>query len=198
MASPSFYEDNIRVKPDLDSLGAQGDIGWYCCTAILWANKYEMPQTVRAMPSPKFNDAGVVLRCGATFTWDDGRIATYHVSFLSHAAMDLIIQGTKGTLRVEDFCIPHDETWASFKSISDMKPKPLFIGWENVPEEQKVVADVPQEVSLIENMSNLVKGIRDERAKIDTFWPTITRKAQVLLNAVMDSIYSNFDTIHIL
>lgn len=196
-APEEFLEKNIRLRPDLDALGAQGDIGWYCCRAILWANDYQMPQNVRAMPAPTFNAAGVITSCGATFMWEDGRLATYHVSFLSHAAMNLTVQGTRGTLHVEDFCIPFEETKASFKFISDMKPKPLFIGWENRPEEHEVIAEVPQEVAMIEELSRIVKNIRDGGGKIDPFWPSIMRKTQVLVNAVMESIHTNFDIVKI-
>eukprot|EP01018_Ginkgo_biloba_P013465 Gb_08291 [translate_table: standard] len=196
-ATPEFHETDIRMKPDLDALGAQGDIGWYCCRAILWANEYQMPQSVRAMPGPKFNSAGVVVSCGATFEWEDGRLATYHVSFLSHMTMNLIVQGTKGTLHVEDFCIPFEETWASFKFISGMKFKQLALGWENKPEEQKVTVEKPQEVVMIEEISTIVKNVRDGVGKADPHWPTIARKTQVLVNAVMESIHSNFSTIQI-
>jgi len=196
-ASHEFLEKNIRSRPDLDALGAQGDIGWYCCRAILWANDYQMPQNVRAMPAPIFNASGVIMSCGATFMWEDGRLATYHASFLSHATMNLTVQGTRGTLHVEDFCIPFEETNASFKFISDMKPKPLFLGWENRPDEHKVIAEVPQEVAMIEELSRIVKNIRDGEGKIDPFWPSITRKTQVLVNAVMESIHSNFDIVNI-
>ncbi|EXB57406.1 putative oxidoreductase [Morus notabilis] len=29
-ADPAFLKNDIRVKPDLDGLGALGDLGWYC------------------------------------------------------------------------------------------------------------------------------------------------------------------------
>ncbi|CAK9174189.1 unnamed protein product [Ilex paraguariensis] len=57
VGGPEFLKDDIRIKPDLDALGALGDTGWYCTRAILWANEYELPKTVTALPEPEYNEA---------------------------------------------------------------------------------------------------------------------------------------------
>ena len=83
-ADSDFLNNDIRVKPDLDSLGALGDAGWYCTRSILWAADYELPKTVVAHPKPVTNDAGVILSCGSSLIWEDGRVATFHCSFVAH------------------------------------------------------------------------------------------------------------------
>ena len=50
---------DIRVKPELDGLGALGDLGWYCIRGILWAVDYELPESVVALRRPVTNAAGV-------------------------------------------------------------------------------------------------------------------------------------------
>ena len=41
-------KEDMRVKKDLDGLGAMGDIGWYCIGNILMAFGWEAPQLVQA------------------------------------------------------------------------------------------------------------------------------------------------------
>ncbi|GJQ91185.1 hypothetical protein Tco_0002324 [Tanacetum coccineum] len=61
-----FLKNDIRINPNLDSLGALGDTGWYSIRAILWANDYELPKTVTAFRDPEYNELGVILSCGAS------------------------------------------------------------------------------------------------------------------------------------
>ena len=74
-----------------------------------------MPKTVTALPGPVLSKAGVILSCGASLLWEDGTVATLECSFLANLTMDGAVLGTKGTLHVNDFNIPFDETSASFK-----------------------------------------------------------------------------------
>ncbi|KAB2083662.1 hypothetical protein ES319_A05G283800v1 [Gossypium barbadense] len=106
-ADPDFLKNDIRVKPDLDALGALGDAGWYGIRSILWAADYELPKTVTAFRNPVLNEAGVLLECGASLLWADGKIATFHCSFLSNLTMNLTAIGTLGTLHLTDFIIPY-------------------------------------------------------------------------------------------
>ncbi|CAA0830132.1 Glyceraldehyde-3-phosphate dehydrogenase-like family protein [Striga hermonthica] len=71
-SGPDFLNNDIRVKPDLDALGALGDTGWYCIRAILWAAGYQLPKTVTALRDAEFNEAGVILSCGASLLFHDG------------------------------------------------------------------------------------------------------------------------------
>ncbi|XP_050226748.1 uncharacterized oxidoreductase At4g09670-like isoform X2 [Mercurialis annua] len=36
LAASEFVDSDIRVKPEMDGLGALGDLGWYCIVSILW------------------------------------------------------------------------------------------------------------------------------------------------------------------
>jgi predicted dehydrogenase len=130
-APADFLTNDIRVKPDMDALGALGDAGWYCIRAILWANDYQMPQTVTALPGHVVNDAGVILACGATFLWQDGRVATFECSFLSDMSMDIIVHGSRGVLSLHDFVIPYEENCASFFLHQMSKFAGIHTGWDS-------------------------------------------------------------------
>ncbi|KAF8674456.1 hypothetical protein HU200_048290 [Digitaria exilis] len=188
--SDDFLENDIRVKPELDGLGALGDIGWYCVRAILWAVGYELPTTVAALPgSVTKNDAGVVLACGASMHWAGSKVvATFTCSFLASLAMDLTVVGTNGTtLRVTDFVIPLEESSAAF-SVAP-------------PEELAVVVvanDLPQEALMVQEFARLVRSVRDDGGRPEGMWPAIARKTQAVVDAVKASIDKGCEPIEIM
>ncbi|KAH9295378.1 hypothetical protein KI387_038966, partial [Taxus chinensis] len=149
-----FFEEDIRVKPDLDAHGALGDVGWYCIRAILWANDYEMPRSVTAHPGPILNEAGVITACGATFSWQDGRVATFHCSFHIQLSMDLSVHGSKGILRLHDFVIPYEEGSGSYFSSTDAKLVEMDTVWGR-PSEHRITTELPQETLMVQEFASL-------------------------------------------
>nr|ABB47562.1 oxidoreductase, putative, expressed [Oryza sativa Japonica Group] len=155
-ANEEFLQNDIRVKPDLDALGTLGDAGWYSIRAILWAVDYELPKTVIALRNPVRNQAGVLLACGATLYWADGKIATFNCSFLTNLTMDMTIVGTNGTLHVTDFVIPYEEKYAAFNMASKSKFAELHIGWDPLPSKHVVSTDLPQEALMVQEFSRAI------------------------------------------
>ncbi|CAL5417693.1 unnamed protein product [Camellia sinensis] len=166
-AGPDFLNNNIRVKPDLDALGALGNAGWYCIRAILWAADYELPKSVTALPEKtELNQAGVILSCGASLNWADGKVATFHCSFLTKLAMEPLI----------------GESEAKFYAASD---------------EHTVTTDLPQEALMVTELACLVKGIRGNGLKPEKKWPTMSRKTQLVVDAVNASIERGFEAVEV-
>ncbi|KAL3735444.1 hypothetical protein ACJRO7_024557 [Eucalyptus globulus] len=190
-ADPVFLENDIRVKPDLDALGALGDADWYCIWAILWGNDYELPRTMTTSRGPLFNKAGVILSCGASLDWEDGRVATFHCSFLSHLTMDITAVGMKGTLHVHDFIIPFQESEASFSVASES-------GFDGKPAEHLVSTSLPQEAMMVKEFSSLVGAIKAKGSHPEMRWPIISRKTQLVIDAVKLSIERRFEPVEIL
>ncbi|XP_042494130.1 uncharacterized oxidoreductase At4g09670-like [Macadamia integrifolia] len=187
-----FLKNNIRVKPGLDGLGALGDAGWYCIRSILWATNDELPKTVTALHGPVINEAGVILACGSSLQWEDGKTATFHCSFLSHLTMDITAVGTKGTLHVHDFIIPFDEKSASFSTICQIGFKERALPSQNV-----VTTDLSQEVCMVRELSRLVKSIKENGSKPESKWPSMSRKTQLILDAVKASIDKGFEPVQV-
>ncbi|KAL4278526.1 hypothetical protein GQ457_03G029420 [Hibiscus cannabinus] len=196
-ADPDFLKNDIRVKPDLDALGALGDAGWYGIRSILWAADYELPKTVTAIRHPVLNEAGVLLECGASLLWDNGRIATFHCSFLSNLTMNLTAIGTSGTLHLTDFIIPYQEHEASYTTSTKPNFDELVTGWSQLPSEHTVTVDLPQEVCMVREFASLVKNIKKNGTQPDKKWPTISRKTQLVLDAVKASIDKGFQPVEI-
>ncbi|KAK1436388.1 hypothetical protein QVD17_02167 [Tagetes erecta] len=192
-ANDDFLKNNIRINPDLDSLGALGDAGWYSIRAILWAHDYELPKTVTAFADPQYNDAGVILSCGASLNWKkNGIVSTFYCSFLSNLCMDIIVRGTKGNVRVHDFVIPFNEKVGSFFTVSNSKWAELYLGCGPEPTEFKISTDLPQEALMVREFGKLVEEIRGGVAKPEKKWPIISRKTQLIIDAVVTSIKNGF------
>ncbi|XP_059658693.1 uncharacterized oxidoreductase At4g09670-like [Cornus florida] len=196
-AGADFLKNDIRVKPDLDAYGALGDAGWYCIRASLWAADYDLPKTVTALREPDFNEAGVILSCGASLWWEDGRIATFYCSFLTNFSMDLTALGTKGYLRVHDFAGPFQENVGTFFIASNSKFGERALGCEPIPGEHIVTTDLPQEALMVTEFATLVNGIKSNGLKPEKKWPTLSRKTQLVLDAVKGSIANGFEPVEI-
>ncbi|XP_062082682.1 uncharacterized oxidoreductase At4g09670-like [Humulus lupulus] len=189
--NPEFLETNIRVRPDLDALGALGDLGWYCIGAILWAKDYQLPSTVQALPDVTTNSAGVILSFTASFHWgisSNNSTATIHCSFFANSSMDLAISGSNASIHTKDFIIPYQEDWASFELSCGAQFADLHIGWNVIPEEVRVDCELPQEASMVKEFSRLVHGIARDGVQPNSKWPEISRKTQLVLDAVKKSI----------
>ncbi|KAK4253033.1 hypothetical protein QN277_010868 [Acacia crassicarpa] len=196
-SDPDFLKNDIRVKPDLDALGSLGDAGWYCIRSILFTANFELPKTVIALRDPQLNEAGVILSCGASLYWEDGKVATFHCSFLGNLTMDITAIGTKGSLHVHDFVIPYQEKEASFFSVSEAGFNDLVTGWTKEPSKHIVTTELPQEALMVREFSRLVCDIKFKSLKPEKKWPTMSRKTQLIVDAVKTSIDKGFEPVHI-
>ncbi|KZV40909.1 hypothetical protein F511_05154 [Dorcoceras hygrometricum] len=182
--SKDFLVNDIRVKPELDGFGALGDTGWYCIRSILWAADFELPKSVLALPTTILNSGGVILACTASLHWQDGKSATFHCSFLVNMTMDSTAIGTNGTLHSNDFVVPLDENKASFYTSQ----KSGFFEPGSKPNEHIVTTELPQETLMVSEFSRLVGCIKSDGAQPDKMWPILSRKTQLVLDAVKVSI----------
>lgn len=187
-ANPEFLENDFRLKPDLDGLGALGDAGWYCIRAILWAADYQLPSSVTALPGSVFNRGGVILSCGAALEWADGKVATFHCSVLSNLTMEITAIGTKGSLQLLDFVIPFRPNSASYSTASGSQLEELSTGWKAKASEHSVLNDLPQEALMMREFAGLVAGIKLNGKQPESKWPAMTRKTQLVVDAVKTSI----------
>ncbi|KAL9245050.1 hypothetical protein vseg_018748 [Gypsophila vaccaria] len=192
-----FLENDIRVRPDLDGLGALGDLGWYCIRAILFAANYELPKFVTALRNPIKNKAGVLLSCGASLHWEDGAVGTFHCSFLSNLTMNMSVLGTKGTLHVSDFVIPYKEKSASFSTLSEGWFTDMDLEWTQQPSQHIVETDLPQEALMVKEFSTLVDGIKRRGLSPEKKWPILSRKTQLVIDAVVASIDGGFEPVEV-
>ncbi|KAM5558111.1 hypothetical protein ABKV19_020047 [Rosa sericea] len=112
--------------------------------------------------------------------------------------MDLAISASNGTVRCNDYIIPYAENYSSFEFTSGAKFAELHIGWSVVPEEVRVVCQLPQEALMVQELSRLAEGIREFGYNPDQKWPQISRNTQLVLDAVKKSIDLGFEPVRVL
>ncbi|KAL3830487.1 hypothetical protein ACJIZ3_019289 [Penstemon smallii] len=181
-AEEDFLQNDIRVKPDLDALGALGDAGWYCVRSILWAADFELPKSALALHGTVFNKAGVIIAC---------------ISFLANLTMDVTIVGTNGTLHLHDFVVPFEENKASFSTAVKSGLIDLVTGWETKPSQHTVNTELPQEALMVKEFSRLVGSIKFEGGKPEKKWSSFSRKTQLVIDAVKVSIEQGYVPVEI-
>ncbi|GJV87007.1 hypothetical protein Tco_1530945 [Tanacetum coccineum] len=118
VADPGFLENDIRVKPNLDALVALRDARWY---------------------------SGVIMSCGAALQWEDGKVATFHCSFLANRTMSITASGTKGSLHIDDYAIPFEEKQCSFSTLTESGFTELVTGRVPLPSQHTIMTNLPQE-----------------------------------------------------
>ncbi|KAL9247552.1 hypothetical protein vseg_020973 [Gypsophila vaccaria] len=182
----NFLKNDIRVKPDLDGLGALGDAGWYCIGASLFATDYELPKYVTAKHNSVKNEAGVILSCEASLHWDDGRSGNFLCSFIDDWSMGMTATGTNGTLHAFDYVIPFKTDAASYSTKLTVKSIETETKEESV--NHTVKNELPQEVLMVKEFSSLVDGIKRLGLPADKKWPTISRKIHIVIDAILASI----------
>lgn len=197
---PEFINHSIRAKPELDGLGALGDVGWYSIRAILWAVDYELPKSVLAFPGTAFNENGVIISCGSSLHWEDGRSATFHCSFLTYLAFEVTILGSKGSLHLQDLTLPFEENFGcgTFSEASEVDYGKIEPGrWCPKANEHVVETEFTQEVLMVKEFADLVRKIKRGEMKPEKAWPVESRKTQVVLDAVKESIERGYQPVQI-
>lgn len=149
---------------------------------------YKLPKTVIALKNAEFNEAGVNLTAAASLHFDDGVTATFYCSFLSNLTMEISLLGSNGFLRVHDFVIPFQEDVGPFYVNANTKFAHLSIGIEPATVEHAVKTELPQEAIMVTEFSTLVKRIMEGGLEAEKKWATISRKTQVVVDAVKASI----------
>ncbi|CAN6555469.1 unnamed protein product [Malus baccata var. baccata] len=108
--------------------------------------------------------------------------------------MDITAVGTKGTLHVDGFVIPHEGKEAAFSAASESGFNEFVTCWVPPPSRHIVTTDLPHEVLMVREFARLVGAIKNG-AKPEKKWPTLSRKTQIVLDAVKASIAKGFESI---
>lgn len=101
-APPERVQADIRMKPELEPLGAIGDTGWYCVRSFLHMMNFAMPVAVAGRVIEKLPN-GAIMSFKGDLTFTDPKTnepiyATFYCGFTSSPEQDFIISGTKGTI----------------------------------------------------------------------------------------------------
>lgn len=176
------FEENIRINPKLEPLGALGDLGWYCVRVTLCCFGSVAPKKVRATLLEEQDGVPVDIRGDLFF--EDFRTASFHCSFNTTLEQTFRVSGTKAALTVDDFVLPCDNDNLEFtiESQEEFGEGPTS-GMRSLKHEVKVPGSgVSQKTMLFRNFGDLV--LSGER---DPYWPEISIKTQRVMDALMES-----------
>ena len=119
---PEFFQGNIRAHSGLEPLGCLGDLGWYCIRFILCMLDGKLPAQVcgHLLSSQGRPDspAPVPTEFSAELFFPEGVSASIYCSFLAEIQQWAILSGTKGSIHVPDFVLPHYRAEAGFEVSS--------------------------------------------------------------------------------
>jgi predicted dehydrogenase len=189
-APPEFLRGNIRVQPQLEPLGALGDLGWYNIRLSLWIMKYQLPHTVtgRILTPPQLTPDTVPLEFAAELYFPEQVTASFYCSFVTELQQWAHISGTKGSIWIEDFVLPY---YGAEVALTVSQPYFRVVGCSfNMEQHSQRYAvreysdGMPgaQEVNMIRNFSlAIVSG------RVDPNWAEIAWKTQVVLDACLHS-----------
>jgi predicted dehydrogenase len=172
---------NIRLRPDLEPMGAIGDAGWYNMKAIAtylpqwYAGKVEVASVYTVAHREPVNNA--VNRAAGVIKFSDGATSTWNCSFESGGfVQDVQITGSKGILRMDDYISHRSRTEPASYDV-------LGGGGTEIVE---VEADRPASAQMFEDMALMVGDSAAFEASVRT-----TERTQALLDAVWASALEN-------
>ncbi|HSG98189.1 MAG TPA: Gfo/Idh/MocA family oxidoreductase [Woeseiaceae bacterium] len=95
---------NIRLDPDLEPLGAIGDVGWYNMRALAEYVSPDASVTSVAVHARRHAETGAVVFAAGLVVFSDGTASTFACGFDCNAFnADMRIAGPGGELTVDDF-----------------------------------------------------------------------------------------------
>lgn len=186
-----FFAGNIRTHGRLEPQGTLGDQGWYCIRFALWAMKWQLPERVTGRILSSFSRPGakpVPTEFSGELFFPGGASCDFYCSFITELQQRAIISGTRGSMTIHDFVLPFEGNQLTFET---QKMDYKFIGCNAFMETEKKIWETAetsnsqpdsQETNLIRNFTKQAQS-----GKLDSFWPEISLKTQIVLDACLAS-----------
>eukprot|EP01083_Nonionella_stella_P183065 660562_1 len=175
---PCTDDENIRNQPDLEPLGALGDLGIHNIRLSLWAFDYETPRFVKAICHKYSKKTGSIQDCSVWLFFSSDRVASfdcsYHTAFRQHAEL----VGATGSINLRQFAIPNEKKCGytiHYQTLNTYDAK------EHI--EAKDFHNCIQEVEMIKRMTSIAIT-----SKTEQFWPSVSLVTEKILDACRRSM----------
>lgn len=170
-----------RISLTRKQSAAAGDLAWYCVRFALFAFNYEMPESVVAF-GHELNSEGVPVSVSGTVFWPGGRILCFDCGFSTVFRQTAEIAGTKGHIRLDDFCIARSHESCEYTMVTDpgLIENHSRVGGKRTDVE---IRDCNQEKCMFEHFSGLILAKR-----MEAFWPHVSLQTQGICDAIMESV----------
>lgn len=164
---------NIRYNPDLEPMGAIGDVGWYNMRAL--AEYLPADTAVRSASAVLTRDSqtGAVVRGGGVLHFDDDSVGTFSCGFDAGAVGTLLrLTCPRGVITVDDFAANNADGSADYRLQRG--------GWDEAEEETvRTASELTSRQLMFENFAAMTTDdeLKDASA-------AITLRTQGLLDRV--------------
>jgi predicted dehydrogenase len=193
--SEEFFAHDIRTHSGLEPLGCLGDLGWYNICFTLWLMNWQLPKQacghILTEHDRSDSPAPVPTDFSAELFYPNGVSASLYCSFRTANQQWAQVSGTKGSLYVPDFVLPHFGSEVAFHVL---KPAFHVRGCDfNMEEHTRRVA-VPEYSNSAENSqeANMFRQFAELAlsGKPDPYWGEIALKTQQVLDTCLQSARS--------
>jgi predicted dehydrogenase len=190
---PEFFTGNIRMRSDLEPLGALGDLGWYPIAFAVWALWPRLPDAVTGRLLAAGGSAeggGVPWEFAGELLWRSAPdvSASFFCSFLVEHQQWAHVSGPRGSVWIDDFVLP---SLGSEVSFTVSRPRFVVEGCDFRMErhERRIAVEEyshghpsAQETNLFRHFSRLVlDGTRE------SMWPEAALAVQRVMMACLES-----------
>ena len=190
--SPEFFRGDIRLHSGLEPLGCLGDLGWYCIRFTICMLDGKLPtrvygQLLTGQGRPDSPDA-VPTEFSAELYFPDVVSASFYCSFLAEMQQWANVGGTRGSIHVPDFVLPHYDAEVSFEvsnpvfHVSGCDFNLVDHGRRVAVREYSNSAQSSQEANMFRSFATVaLSGQPDES------WGEMVLKTQRVLDACLES-----------
>lgn len=172
---------NIRFNPELEPLGAVGDLGWYNMRAAV---EYLAPDAVMTSVDSvvrRDTGTGAAVSGSGIIAFDDGSSTTWNCGFDSGALIiDLRITGQDGVIAMSDFMVNRPDGSAAYTVRKG------GFGAGGKTEVIEVASSKPGAALMFEDFSSMIGNADWEAASIRA-----SERTQLLLDAAWQSAMEN-------
>jgi len=195
-----FSCGHIRDQPNMEPLGALGDLGWYTTRLALMAFDWKLPEFATGIVSTWHN--GVPMDVVGSLFWAkenafEGneevqlcRTTSFHISFLHSSQQHAQISGHDGSAIMDFFVIPQNNDESSFRIEQDIVWHEQKEGTNiQVKESTRKFGRCRQEAKMWEHFAKQVSLFKEGKYDV-SFWPKIALATQLCIDAVLKSAQS--------
>eukprot|EP00759_Apiculatamorpha_spiralis_P046329 PhF_6_TR42778/c0_g1_i1/m.64718 len=179
-----FNASNVRVKKELEPYGCLGDLAWYAIRYTLHIMDEAMPLLAIGRVGSESED-GVPLDFSGQLVFMGGMTMSFFSSFRGSNTQTATVVCDQGTLTVKDFCLPfYKEPVSYYVAKHVVEHASCEERYRQIEEKIVVPGETStfQETQLWKNMASQVSA-----GSIDSHWPQLTLKTQVIMDALYQS-----------
>ena len=181
-----FFSTNIRANGALEPAGCLGDLGWYSIRFSLWAQNWQLPESVSGKILAQSENLpgrpSSPTEFAATLNYPGGVTAEFYSSFLAAKQQWVFVSGQKGWLRLPDFVHPFNGYEPEFEVNEKFIAVPGEVKCPPGANPMNFGHATAQDTRMWRNFANQIFS-----GKLNDDWPMWALKTQKVLDTCHES-----------